>query len=441
MVPRSYTFIGLNVVRALSIIGLILVFSSSILVMVTNIRAVNAFQAAVQSGNSTQEEFLDNCDYIDGSNVPNQAAGVFWAVVSTLLIIAQSIILFLSECSWPLPFFDRFFPVIGTNFGLGPLGIFQCLIGAQILSHHVDEFTLVAAFFLFSIGCLNMLLGLVFRESAKPKRSIRAWREEGRGVFDVVTPPQAGTKSMSVFAPVTPAMTGSSQFTSTEKDIEKGPASEFGVKRNSSSGFGFGRQGEKKAGLKGFILQRPEETLPRYASPTPPPPPFAAATPMPEPVSMPAPDHAEADVTDSETASRSTKISFGRRFSRLSRKKSTQTTKTSRTSTSSFQSPGTPGYYSERDSAYEAYPGPYHHYPNQDRLQAAVAAQAQASTSNLSTPSRYPDDDDDGLSYASDREDEEEEKVRRDPFRRQSPQSLRVPYGGPPAFKSSNTAL
>ncbi|KAK7455096.1 hypothetical protein VKT23_010967 [Stygiomarasmius scandens] len=66
-----------------------------------------------------------------------------------------------------------------------------------------------------------------------------------------------------------------------------------------------------------------------------------------------------------------------------------QTTGTSRISTSGFQS-GTPGYYSERDSAYQAYPGPYHHYPNQDRLQAA---QAQASTSNLSTPSRYPDNE------------------------------------------------
>ncbi|KAK7455099.1 hypothetical protein VKT23_010970 [Stygiomarasmius scandens] len=86
-----------------------------------------------------------------------------------------------------------------------------------------------------------MLLGLVFRESAKSKRSIRAWREEGKGVFDVISPPQAGTKSI------------------------------------------FGRQGEKKAG---FILQRLEETLPRYASPTHP---FLATTPMPEPASMPAP--------------------------------------------------------------------------------------------------------------------------------------------------------
>ena len=32
---------------------------------------------------------------------------------------------------------------------------------------------------------------------------------------------------------------------------------------------GFGRQGEKAAGLRGFLLQKPEESLPRYASPAP----------------------------------------------------------------------------------------------------------------------------------------------------------------------------
>lgn len=31
------------------------------------------------------------------------------------------------------------------------------------------------------------------------------------------------------------------------------------------AGFGFGRQGEKKAGLKGFLISKPLESLPRYA--------------------------------------------------------------------------------------------------------------------------------------------------------------------------------
>ncbi|KAF8708892.1 hypothetical protein AX14_013543, partial [Amanita brunnescens Koide BX004] len=117
-----------------------------------------------------------------GSAVPNQPAGIFWAVVATLLIILQSIILFLSELGWPMKFFDRFFPVLGSEFGLGPLGIFQGLIATQILSHHVDDYTLVSAFFLFSIGCLNMLLGLIFRESAKDRQSPLSWRAEAKGI-------------------------------------------------------------------------------------------------------------------------------------------------------------------------------------------------------------------------------------------------------------------
>jgi hypothetical protein len=62
-----------------------------------------------------------------GSTVPNQPAGVFWAVVNRLFIIFQLVFLLLSEVSWPMFFFDRFFPVLGSQFGLGSLGIFQGL--------------------------------------------------------------------------------------------------------------------------------------------------------------------------------------------------------------------------------------------------------------------------------------------------------------------------
>lgn len=171
--------------------------------------------------------------------MPNQPAGVFWAVVNRLFIIFQIIALILSEIGWPLSFFDRFFPVLGSGFGLGALGIFQCLIGATILSHHVDDFTLVAAFFLFSIGCLNMLLGLIFREKAKSKRSITSWRAEVKGVLPTthdLRPSFARPQSSFV----------SSVFSGRS---EKVPSDEFG---NARPGFGFGTAGEKKAGLKGM---------------------------------------------------------------------------------------------------------------------------------------------------------------------------------------------
>ena len=62
-----------------------------------------------------------------GSTVPNQPAGVFWAVLNRLLIIGQAIVLLLSEFGWPAAFFDRFFPVLGKDFGLGALGVMQGL--------------------------------------------------------------------------------------------------------------------------------------------------------------------------------------------------------------------------------------------------------------------------------------------------------------------------
>ena len=101
------------------------------------------------------------CAYVPvirNSTVPNQAAGAFWAVLNRLLIIAQVIALTLSELGWPMRFFEAYFPVLGRNFGVGALGVIQCLLGAAVLSHHVDDFALVSAFLLFSVGCLNILI-------------------------------------------------------------------------------------------------------------------------------------------------------------------------------------------------------------------------------------------------------------------------------------------
>ncbi|EKM55027.1 uncharacterized protein PHACADRAFT_255338 [Phanerochaete carnosa HHB-10118-sp] len=229
--PRAYVFIGLNAVRILSIIAMLLVFASSIFVLVNDVEAVNNFMK-----NASDQDFAD-CDYIENSTVPNQPAGVFWAVVNRLFIIFQIIVLILSEVGWPLAFFDRYFPVLGSGFGLGPLGVFQCLIGATILSHHVDDFTLVAAFFLFALGCLNIVLGLVFRESAKARRSFTSWRTDVNDARPRFARPQSGFVA-GIF----------------NRDPEK------------QASYGFGNAGEKKAGLKGFLISRPLETLPRFAT-------------------------------------------------------------------------------------------------------------------------------------------------------------------------------
>ncbi|KAJ6469038.1 hypothetical protein C8R47DRAFT_989710 [Mycena vitilis] len=259
--PRAYTFIGLNGLRILSIIGLLLVFASNIVTLVHDVQAVNRFQegkaadtTAAAANNVTAEDIL-NADYIVGSTVPSQPAGVFWAVLNRLLLIFQVIVLLLSEFGWPSAFFNRFFPVLGKDFGLGALGIIQCLLGAAILSHHVDEFALVAAFFLFSIGCLNILAGLIFREGAKAKRSITSWRDHAKNalpthVAGVDIRPVASAGSSFV-------QSAGSSFVSNFKGGEKSPEVKIG--------HGFGVQGEKAAGLRGYLISKPIESLPRYA--------------------------------------------------------------------------------------------------------------------------------------------------------------------------------
>lgn len=268
--PRAYTFIGLNGVRILSIIALILVFASNIVTLVNDIKAVNHFiTAGKTASNSTTDASITNStlhmidmDYISGSTVPNQPAGAFWAVLNRLLIIGQSIVLIMSEFGWPAAFFNRYFPVLGKDFGLGALGLMQCLIGAAILSHRVDTFTLVAAFFLFSVGCLNILVGLIWRESAKAKRSVTSWRDHAKSALPTHVAGVDVRPAMSAASSTAPSFVSNMWGGN-----DKARTSESG---SAKSGFGFGRQGEKAAGLKGYLISKPIESLPRYAAkPTP----------------------------------------------------------------------------------------------------------------------------------------------------------------------------
>lgn len=117
-------------------------------------------------------------------------------------------------------------------------------IGAAVLSQHVDDFTFVAAFFLFVIGCMNMLLGLIFRESAKDRRSITSWRDGSKNVLPTHLPPAANLNRSAT------GSSAQSYVSSTVGDEKARDLAEFGAARGRA-GYGFGRQGEKAAGMKG----------------------------------------------------------------------------------------------------------------------------------------------------------------------------------------------
>ena len=140
--------------------------------------------------------------------------------------------------------------------------LFFCFrIGAAILSHDVNTFTLVSAFFLFSLGCVNVLVGLIFRESAKSKRSISSWREHGKSVL----PSRVGGVDVDLKRPptfISKLYTGGTAASADSTEKYTGAEST----KDRFAGFGFGRQGEKAAGLKGYLISKPVESLPRYAA-------------------------------------------------------------------------------------------------------------------------------------------------------------------------------
>ena len=241
--------------------------------MVKDVEAVNAFIAAGKedppANNSTISTSGDT-DYIEyvlpyhrcwtgnthdsllsGSTVPNQPAGAFWAVLNWLLIIFQCFALILSELSFKFAdrFFSAYFPVLGPDFGLGALGVIQCLLGAAVLSHRVNEFTLVSAFLIFSIGCLNILLGLIFREKAKWKRSITEWRESNKDVLPTI---DRGISRASGPPPF--VLSRNPTLNSYGYSDEKAAlgALRSGSLSSQKSGMGFGRAGEKFAAHQGM---------------------------------------------------------------------------------------------------------------------------------------------------------------------------------------------
>jgi hypothetical protein len=189
-----------------------------------------------------------------GSTVPNQPAGAFWAVLNRLLIIFQVIVLILSEIGWPQSFFLTYFPVLGRDFGTGALGVIQCLVGAAVLSHYVTTFALVSGFFIFVIGCINILVGLIFRAGAKTKRSLTAWKDHAKSALPTHVGP-VNVKSMMTSPQPTFLST---MYTGSSNNDEKKAYSQESV-NSEKTGFGFGRQAEKSAALKGlppFVLGR-----------------------------------------------------------------------------------------------------------------------------------------------------------------------------------------
>lgn len=257
---QSSRFIGLNVIRLFSLIGLCLVFASNIIVLVDDVNAVRRNKPSAEQG-TEQPENKVACDYINGSTVPNQPGGDIWAVVNRLFILIQVILCAFSEFGWPDRLFEKILPILSSEFGVGPIGLLEILLSVQVLSHHVDTFAMVAAFFLLSIGFLNLICALFFGKAVKSHRSLTWWRQKD-------TLPRTASDLAHMAGVPRPIVSVASSVASSifdEKEKYESPSNDGTI----GYGYGFGRQTEKASGLKSFLMSKPiqvpAETLPRYA--------------------------------------------------------------------------------------------------------------------------------------------------------------------------------
>ncbi|KAJ9109203.1 hypothetical protein QFC21_000532 [Naganishia friedmannii] len=309
--PSATAFIALNVIRFLSIVALCLIFASQIVGA-----AMESRHGDFNHTSSYQDDDLD-CDYFEYTSVPDQPGGIFWAILNRTFILMVIVLLLPTELVIPVKkltqFYIDYIPIISPAHGLGILGVIQCWIASTVLSKYVQKFEQASGFMCFIVGCLNILMGLIFRSSAKSRRSIFSWENVAQltpqskaahrvyttynDKFDKLKPftdtaasalnrmrnptpersvsqdhPHTSTENLlhkdatrshvytepDVDMPdIAPATTNAEA--SSSKRMSKIPGMKFG-------GFGFGKQATKPVGQRGLVITRPLETLPRYAS-------------------------------------------------------------------------------------------------------------------------------------------------------------------------------
>nr|XP_031861305.1 uncharacterized protein CI109_003277 [Kwoniella shandongensis]KAA5528377.1 hypothetical protein CI109_003277 [Kwoniella shandongensis] len=252
--PSGPVFIGLNVLRAMSIVALALVFAANIVTMVDDIKII---KSVVKDG----DEFTEECDYFEYSSVPDQAGGAFWSVLNRVFIAFECILLTMSEIGVPRRIFEEFIPILGPGHGLGCLGVFQALIGAQVLSHYCKRFPQVSSWLLFIIGCFNILAN-VSSLTPQTRMAATAWDMVSEKRSRSATPSGAtGAGGGGGDNEAKPTLSRSATASSDSPLLPQNttaPGARFG-------GFGFGRQGEKAAAERGWKISKPADALPRYA--------------------------------------------------------------------------------------------------------------------------------------------------------------------------------
>ncbi|EPQ28503.1 uncharacterized protein PFL1_03806 [Pseudozyma flocculosa PF-1] len=170
----TLSFVGLNLVRILSLVSMVLVWVAILVMMIQDGQDFNDASLRAQADEQ-------DCTYIPGTEVPTHVWGIFWAELHRALLLVVVAIAILSEVSWG-NLRDRVFPIhmpmLGPDWSVAPLGTLQVFVASAVLSHYMDDFPLVVSWLLFCVGLVNLAVGLCFGSRMKGLRSVLAQRRQ-----------------------------------------------------------------------------------------------------------------------------------------------------------------------------------------------------------------------------------------------------------------------
>ncbi|KAG8833094.1 hypothetical protein FRC17_000033 [Serendipita sp. 399] len=159
--PKFYI---LNVLRAFSLLSLLFVLVANLVILAEDVRALR----------QPVDKDHEDCEYIEGTSVPNQPAGNFRAFLSIALNLIEVVILMLAEVGFPESFFKSWIPCLDKDHSLVGIGVLQFLLAAHFGSQFLDTFPLVASFFLLIASILN--ISTMYFDRPKFFRSYAFWK-------------------------------------------------------------------------------------------------------------------------------------------------------------------------------------------------------------------------------------------------------------------------
>ncbi|KAK4054074.1 hypothetical protein OIV83_001099 [Microbotryomycetes sp. JL201] len=146
---------------------------------------------------------IPSCAYIGQTSVPLSRGGLLFSTLEKVFGMTILLLLLASEVPPPTRYTQMFwsyaFPPLGNTFGVGVLGTIQVFVGCTALSHAVGGFALVAYWFLWIVGFVNILFGLAFGARIKQIRSMVATDPTTLSGLDTMRNAQASSSAYKEF--------------------------------------------------------------------------------------------------------------------------------------------------------------------------------------------------------------------------------------------------